>query len=306
MMRSIQNKLLTIRLLSFLTIILCLGSCGLRYEPQTPPEDRQLERQKVIENDIRTEFEAKNMTYKSLAFGKTVTVKPPSFIKLDSLFELKYQLEQSGRSDKNLDEKIGVQRLICQTDTNEILYMEEHVFSLTKDSVAEVLSGNFALNSRNVIKNVEFTQSYVIPADLVSYYTDYVLNESFIYSAAAPSAQESDFYDLYKTQAGTLFGAQKEAFIVHTLKLMKIARTKRSLEKQMFLKELTMDALQLKNVKDQVFKRIDQVSKPNGDVDYYIVEYHYAMTSPSGGVINEKYVLRFDPFLVLISKEAVL
>lgn len=304
MMHPLRNDLLTTSFSACVLLTLLLGSCGLRYEPQTPPENKQLQRQKAIESKIESEFAERKMTYKSIAFGKTVTIKPASFIKLDSLFEQKYQLEQSGRKDRDLEEKIGVQRLICQTDTNEILYMEEHVFSLTNDSVSEVLSGNFSLNARNEIRNVEFTQSYTIPADLVPFYTHYVLNESFIFSSAEPSEEEADFYDLYKTQAAALFGSQKEAFVVHTLKLMKIARTKRSLEKQMFLKELTMEALNSRQAKEQAFTRIDQVSKANDMIDYYIVEYHYAMKKDLG-MINEKYVLKFDPYLMLISKELV-
>ncbi len=282
------------------------GSCGLQYVPQTPPEDKQLQRQKVIESKIKTEFEEKKMTYKSIAFGKTVTIKPASFIKLDSLFEEKYKLEQAGRRDRDLEERIDIQRLVCQTDTNEILYMEEHVFSLTSDSVSEVLSGDFSLNSRNEIRSVEFTQSYVIPSDLVTFYTFYVLNESFMFSSAEPSAEEADFYELYKGQAANLFGGQKEAFVVHTLKLMKLARSKKSLQKQMFLEELTKQELDIQISKDAEFTRVDQVSKANDDVDYYIVECMATRKSGDTSFVKEKYSLKFDAYLMLISKEKML
>lgn len=305
MKNLLTSNLFVTRILSFSGLALWLGSCGLKYVPQTPPEDKQLQRQKVIEQRIETEFAAKNMAYKSIAFGKTVTVKPASFIKLDSLFEEKYKLEQTGRKDRELDERIGVQRLICQTDTNEILYMEEHVFSLTSDSVSEVLSGDFSLNSRNEIRSVEFTQSYVIPANLVTYYTYYVLNESFMFSSAAPSSEEADFYQLYKGQAGNLFGSQKEAFVIHTLKLMKLARTKKSLQKQMFLEELTREQLEAKTTKDIEFTRVDQVSKANNDVEYYIVECSYSRKTGENSFVKEKYILQFDPYLMLISKDLV-
>lgn len=307
MMNSTPNKF-SGRFLFFSIFAVFLGSCGLRYEPQTPPEDRQLQRQRIIESKIKEEFAEKKMTYKSIAFGNTVTVKPSSFIKLDSLFEEKYKLEQQSRRNKDLEEQIAIQRLVCQTDTNEILYMEEHVFSLSSDSSSEVLSGNFSLNSKNEIRKVEFTQSYSIPSNLITYYTYYLLNESFMYSSSAPSEDEQNFYELYKTKAGTLFGQQKENFIISTLKLMKIARTKKSLEKQMFLEELTRNEVHegIKDFKDAVFLRVDQVSKPNNEIDYYIVEYQFSKKTGENSYVTEKYVLQFDPYLVLLSKEKTL
>ncbi len=287
------------------TLMAILGGCGLEYIPQTPPEDRQLQRQRVIESKIKSEFEPQKKTYRSIAFGKTTTIKPLSFIKLDSLFEQKYQLEQSGRRDRNLDEKIGIQRLVCQTDTNEILYMEEHVFSLETDTSAEVLSGNFALNIKNEIRQVEFTTAYTIPSNLVAFYGYYVLNESFMYFSEQPAGEEEDFYRYYKNKAGTLLGFQKEQFIVNTLKLMKLARTNRSLEKQLFLRELTKTEVHglNTNYESAVFNRLDQFSTAKNEVDYYLVDYQFVERVSDIKTELRRYVLKFDPYLMLISKE---
>ena len=284
-----------------------VSGCGLQYEPQTPPEDRQLQRQRVIESKIKEEFEPQKKFYRSIAFGKTTTIKPVSFIKLDSLFERKYQLEQTGRRDRELDEKIGIQRLVCQTDTNEILYLEEHVFSLETDTSAEVLSGNFSLNIRNEIRQIEFTNAYTIPANLVSFYGYYVLNESFMSSSERPTAAEESFYQLYKNQAANLFGSQKEQFIIQTLNLMKIARANKSLEKQLFLKELTKKEVHGANTNysSPDFTKIDQFSKVNNDVDYYLVEYQFVEKVNEVKTEPKKYVLKFDPFLSLISMEKI-
>lgn len=277
----------------------------MQYQPQTPPEDRQLQRQRVIESKIKSEFEPQKKTYRSIAFGKTTTIKPVSFIKLDSLFEQKYQLEQTGRKDRKLDEKIGIQRLVCQSDTNEILYMEEHVFSLETDTSAEVLSGNFALNIKNEIRQVEFTTAYTIPSNLVAFYGYYVLNESFMYFNEQAATEEDDFYKYYKNKAGTLLGYQKEQFVVNTLKLMKLARTNRSLEKQLFLRELTKTEIHgiSTNYENASFNKIDQFSTAKNEVDYYLVEYQFAEKVSDIKTELRKYVLKFDPYLVLISKE---
>lgn len=288
-------------------LISILNSCGLQYEPQTPPEDRQLQRQRVIESKIKSEFEPQKKRYKSIAFGKTTTIKPVSFIKLDSLFEQKYQLEQTGRRSKELDEKIGIQRLVCQTDTNEILYMEEHVFSLETDTSAEVLSGNFALNIKNEIRQVEFTNAYTIPANLVSFYGYYVLNESFMYFSEQAAPEEVEFYQYYKAQAGNLYGYQKEQFIVNTLKLMKLARSNRSLEKQLFLRELTKTEIHgvSTNYESAVFNRLDQFSNAKNEVDYYLVDYQFVERVSDIKTELRRYILKFDPYLMLISKEKI-
>lgn len=290
---------------SFSLFLALLTGCGLKYQPQTPPETRQLQRQDVIEAKIQEEFAARGMKYKSIAFGNTVTVKPASFIKLDSLFEQKYQLELQGKTDRKLDDNIQIQRLICQNDTNEILYMEDHVFSLQKDSTAEVFSGKFALNARNELRDVQFTQSINLPADLVQYYTYYILGESFIHPA--PGDSEMDFYQLYKSREAVLTGGERDKFLNHTMTLMKIARTRRSLEKQMFLEELSKREIQGKRTdyKDEVFPSVSEVVKANNEVDYYMVVYQFSRKTGETSYVKEKYELRFDTYLMLISKEQV-
>lgn len=288
-----------------IALLAIFSSCGLSYVPQTPPEDRQLQRQRVIESKIKSEFEPQKKTYRSIAFGKTTTIKPVSFIKLDSLFEQKYELEQKGRRDKDLDEKIGIQRLVCQTDTNEILYMEEHVFSLETDTSAEVLSGNFALNIKNEIRQVEFTTAYTIPSNLVLFYGYYVLNESFMFFSEQPAADEESFYKFYKARAENLLGFQREQFVVNTLKLMKLARSNKSLEKQLFLRELTKLEVHgvSTNYENASFSKIDQFSTAKNEVDYYLVEYQFVERVSDIKTEMRKYVLKFDPYLMLISKE---
>jgi hypothetical protein len=183
--------------------------------------------------------------------------------------------------------------------------MEEHVFSLETDTSAEVLSGNFAINIKNEIRQVEFTTAYTIPSNLVAFYGYYVLNESFMYFSEQPAGEEEDFYRYYKNKAGTLLGFQKEQFIVNTLKLMKLARTNRSLEKQLFLRELTKTEVHglNTNYESAVFNRLDQFSTAKNEVDYYLVDYQFVERVSDIKTELRRYVLKFDPYLMLISKE---
>lgn len=297
------------QLAGLLALLFSSVACAdLHYTPQVPPENKQLLRQKAIETRIQEEFKDQNLKYKSLAFGQTVTVKPPSFAKLDSLYEIKYQLENSGKRDARLDENIGIQRLICQNDTARILYKEEHVFSLSTDSTSEVLSGTFSLNSRNEIQKVEFRESYVIPSNLTAFYSNYILNESFMWNSPQPTEEEIAFYTIYKARAAELFGKQKEDFIVHTLNMMKIAKNKRSLEKQMFLQELTKRSCHtgIIDYKDAVFSRVDQVSTNNDKIDYYLVEYQYSQKMSDNSYVKKHFIFKYDPYLQLISKDSAL
>ncbi len=288
----------------FTTLLIVLGGCGLKYTPQVTPETKQEERKLVIENEIRKEFATRNMHYKSIGFGEMITLKPASYIRLDSLFELKYNLEQQGKRTKDLDEEIAMQRLICQNDTNEVLYLEQHVFSLEGDSTAEVLSGNFSLNANNDLRKVQFSYAYVIPKELVNYYNFYILETAFLTNNSAPTSQERAFYESYKNELTNRKGQKEDAFLVHTLRLMQVARNNQSLDKQKTLESLTRLAVHKgnKNYKSEVFLKVEQHAEASGEISFYTVEYQYAKPTGEESFITEKYTVQFDPFFQLMGK----
>src|SRR5690554_3494176 len=145
-MITFESKVLSMKSLLLFTSFLMFFSCGLRYIPQPTPESTQLDRRNLIERTIESEFKSQNKVYQPIGYGETVKIKPVSFIQLDSLFEQKYQLERVGKRDAQLEETIKLQQIVCQNDTNEILYLERHVFTLEGDSAAEILSGDFYIN----------------------------------------------------------------------------------------------------------------------------------------------------------------
>ncbi|MDD2982771.1 MAG: hypothetical protein PHQ74_05235 [Crocinitomicaceae bacterium] len=296
-----------IRFIIIATLVSSLVSCGLKYTPQVSPESKRDERKLVIESEIQREFAAQNKQYKSIGFGEMVTVKPASYISLDSLFELKYNLERQGKRTKEIDENIAMQRLICQNDTNEVLYMEQHVFSLEGDSTAEVLSGNFSLNAKNELRKVKFTSSYVIPKDLVTFYNYYITESAFLTNNNYPTQQEKAFYDSYKNELTNRSGAQEDAFLIHTLRLMKIARKNQSLDKQKTLEALTKLAVHKGNIdyKSEVFVKVEQHSKESGEISFYSVEYQFAKPIGTDSYVTEKYILQFDAFFSQIGFEKV-
>lgn len=280
-------------------LLLACASCGLKYTPQTTPEAYKSNRQEVIQSNLKEEFAAKGITYKSIAFGETTTVKPVSFMQLDSLYELKYKLEQAGRTSKELERNIGIQRLIAQNDTTPVLYNEAHVFSLTTGDTTEVVSGSFSLNSRNEIVDTQIDEMIDLPKALIPFYTNYILSESFIYPGSRPAETELDFYDYYKPQADRLTGIDRSDFIVHTLELMKLARLKKTLDKQVFLKNLARQAVMgdSKDYIDETFLKIEEIIDAKNVVQYYLVTYQVTRKADEKTFITHKYEVAFDLFL---------
>jgi hypothetical protein len=86
---------------------------------------------------------------------------------------------------------------------------------------------------------------------------------------------------------------------------MKLARTNRSLEKQLFLRELTKTEVHglNTNYESAVFNRLDQFSTAKNEVDYYLVDYQFVERVSDIKTELRRYVLKFDPYLMLISKE---
>jgi hypothetical protein len=296
-LRTPKHSLLPV--FSFTVLLFAIASCGLKYTPQTPPETLQKTRQQVIESDLKEEFAAKGMAYKSVAFGETTTVKPVSFMQLDSLYELKYQLEQQGKSSKELERNIGIQRLIAQNDTTPILYNEAHVFSLTKGDTTQVISGSFSLNSQNKIVTADIEESIDLPKELIPYYTNYILGESFIYPGSRPEATETAFYDFYKPQADKLIGQERTDFILHTLELMQLARQKKTLDKQVFLKNLTRQAVlgDNKDYVDETFLKVEEIVNDKNVVQSYLVTYQLMRKTDEKTYEKHKYEVAFDLYL---------
>jgi hypothetical protein len=298
---------MTIKLIQFFIFFmlkLTFSSCGLKYTPQTTPEDKQLQRQKSIENTIVEEFKEKKLNYLSVAFGETITIKPISFQYLDTLFERKYRLEQSGETDRFLDDEIARQRLICQNDTNEILFKEEHVFILEDGNVATVYVGEFFANKHHKIKNVEFLESYEIPIKNIDLFKTYILGESFLYRGYAADERESSFYQIYKSRAQQLSGKEKDEFMKTTLQIMEIAQHKKHLDTKKLIMELTKKEIveRYKFFKNEDFTAMNEFTTGK-EIAYY--EVLFVATIPVLQEIWEprKFTIEFNPWLQIVKFE---
>lgn len=290
----------------FSILIITFSSCGLKYEPQVLPEDRQLQRQRVIEASIIEDFSKENKKYESIAFGQSTTVKPLSFLKLDSLYEKRYELELVGRKDRQLEEEIEVQKMICVTDTNEVLYVENHIFSLTRNDSTQILSGRFALNANNDIRDVQLDDFINVPKELMSLYKIYIFQESFMYPGYAAEARDLDFYKIYKPKVNSLTGVEKEEFVTHMLQVMKIAQNRKTVETSTLLKDLTRNKIHgvSKDYKDEVFHSIDQLEDEKKNIVGYVVRYQVSITNLTGSFSPIICELKFDSWLKLTESKS--
>lgn len=282
--------------------VFSLYSCGLRYTQQTTPTSLQADRRELIEETIQREFSSQKKAYTPIGYGETVKIKPVSYLKLDSLFAQKYDLEQRGKTDAQLEEAIKMQQIICQEDTNKVLYLERHVFTLTSDTSAEILSGDFYITKDNQLHDVKFTEAYHVDKDYISYYTLYVFEQPFL-GGEMISSEEKDFYKLYKEALTTR--PNKDAFLNNTLKLMQVAYYKRTLDVQTLIKELTRKYVHQgkSNYSDEVFVKIEQVGNEN-ELQKYVVVYQ-SVTKTSQGFYTKKYQLEFDPYLMFLSQQEI-
>ena len=111
------------RFTSFLLVAISVTSCGLKYVPGPSLEDLERNRKESLEQQLAHDFAAVNKKYVALTYGETVIVKPLSYQRLDSLFEVKYTMSQNGLSTKEIDPLIEDQKMALLSDTTEVLYM---------------------------------------------------------------------------------------------------------------------------------------------------------------------------------------
>lgn len=289
--------------LLFFFSIFFFTSCGLRYTPQQTPGETQIIRRSIIEKTLKDEFETQHKRYEPIAFASPVKIKPASYQKLDSLFAKKYELERYGmKVGIDLEEEIRIQQIVCQNDTNAVLTMERHIFTLEGDSLGEILSGDFYFNQQNQLHDLKFTESYHIDKNYINYYQTYIFEEPFL-GGTYLTSEESDFYRQYKSELERR--TNRDEFMNLTLQLMQIAYYKRSLRVETLLKELTRKNVHndRANYNDEVFVRIEQVAE-EGELKSYEVEYQSVIKN-SEGVYTKRYQLTFDPYLLVVALKEI-
>ena len=280
-----------------------LQSCGLKYLPPESPVAFKERRHKVIEAYIRVNLAADSISYNSIAFGETTVIKPTSFRILDSLYEQKYQNEQKGISDKELEEIIEHQRIKVQNDTASVSYLEYHVFSYKEGDSSRMVQTQILLDTRLKVKQQEIIETILIPRKKQEYYQKYLFEESFLYPGTIATEEEERFYRFFKGELISLNALEQEELIRHTLDLMELGYKRKSVRTADLLytqarmlisggvKELRTE--EVSDVFSTVEKQIDGSEK--------LVNYYFTLTFSPDEDLSKKqqYYFRFDKYLRL-------
>lgn len=286
-----------------LLLLSAVASCGLKYIPTESPQTFEQNRRTAVENYVAANIGNQKTVYTSIAFGETQTVKPLSYKLLDSLYAIKYLNEKKQIIDYDLEAKIERQRLIALNDTNKVIYIEDHIFSLGTGDTIEIYSGLFQMEKDLIIDDIIITESVFLPKRYSELYKVYLFEESFMNLGNYPTGEELKFYAFFKAPLPELNKAEKDAFILHTLKIMDLAKKKYSLKTNDLLKQLTTQKFlggSYANYTESFSTIQEQVQKDDQGkeiVTGYTLDYSYTDKS---NLSTYLYRMEFDAYLRLI------
>jgi hypothetical protein len=283
----------------FTLIFLAAGavtSCGLKYVPGPSLEDLSQSRKASLETQLGKDFAAVNKKYIPLTYGETVVVKPQSYQRLDSLFEVKYRLSQNGFPTKEIDPLIEDQKMVLLSDTTEVLYMETHWFELVQDTTCEFIVAQCFLNNRNVLRKMDFIDEFKTGISNQFWAEKYMREEWLTRDLGYTSNDDLSFYTMMKNKEFSLQGEEKTLFLENLFVVMRIASENKSTAAQGIA--LKLAARQMKNeipgfqVADYVFsfkKELDPETKQS----IYVVE--AASNKDKNVVVTRRYDSFFMP-----------
>jgi len=213
----------------FLLLALSVNSCGLKYVPGPSLEELEQNRKLKLEEQLGKDFAAVNKKYISLTYGETVVVKPQSYQRLDSLFEVKYRLSKLGYPTKEVDPLIENQKMALLADTTEVLYMETHWFELAQDSTFEFIVAQCFLNNRNVLRKMDFIDEFQTGKSDRTWAEQYMKEDPLTrFDLGYTSNEDLALYAMFKNKEFTLMGEEKDRFLKNVFQVMRFANENRS------------------------------------------------------------------------------
>jgi hypothetical protein len=286
-----------------------ISSCGLKYVEIETPESFAIKRKEAIESHLQQEMTRVSKIYKSQAFGKTEVVKPSSYKVLDSLYTVKYDYEKTKKIDPELENEIVVARQLALNDTNKVVYIENHFFSVVYGDTISFYQALIPISSDLKIKEINIFESIDLPKKYQEYYLIYFFEESFLHPGYLSDAKESEFYNYMKSDLNFKSTKEKQEILIQTLDLMKIGNEKNTSNFNELIRILTS-----RNFHGKTYAEINQEFSPIvGEVSLdangkeYISGYHldYAFTEDQtdGTFIQMNYSVYFDRWLRILKSE---
>ncbi len=286
------------RLAFFLLVVVSVTSCGLKYVPGPSLDDLAKTRKEILEQQLSRDFASVNKKYVSLTYGETVVVKPLSYERLDSLFEVKYRMSKNGFSTKEIDPLIENQKMVLLSDTTEVLYMETHWFELVQDTTCEFIIAQCFLNNKNVLRKMEFLDEFKTGISNQLWAEKYMKEEWLTRDIGYTSNDDLNFYSMMKNKAFNLQGEEKERFLNNVFLVMRFASENKSTSAQGIV--LKLAARQLKNEISN-FKPAEYAFSFRKDIDPVSKESIYVVEAAPEFDKNVVVIRRYDLFFMPIN-----
>ncbi len=285
------------RFTSLLMLVSVVQSCGLKYVPGPSLEDLEQNRKTQLEERLGKDFAAVNKKYTPLTYGETVVVKPQSYQRLDSLFEVKYRLSKQGMSSKEVDPLIEQQKMTLLADTTEVLYMETHWFELAQDSTYEFIVAQCFLNNRNVLRKMDFIDEFQTGKSDRTWAEQYMKEDPLTrFDLGYTSNEDLALYSMFKNKEFTLQGEEKDRFLKNIFQVMRIANENRSTAPQGIVIKLASQQMkrEIPNFQstDYAFSYKKEVN-PDTKESIYVVE--ATSDKDKSVVVTRRYNLLFMP-----------
>lgn len=284
------------RFICFSLVLISITSCGLKYIPGPSLEDLAKTRKEKLEEQLATDFAAVNKKYVPLTYGESLVVKPQSYQRLDSLFEVKYRMSKSGLSTKEIDPLIENQKMMLLSDTTEVLYMETHWFELVHDSTCEFIVAQCFLNNRNVLRKMDFIDEFQTDISNQFWAEKYMKEEWLTRDLGYASNDDLTFYSTMKNKEFSLQGEEKERFLDNLFWVMRFASETKSTAAQGIVLKLAVRQMKNEipsfNAADYTYS-FKKVYNTDLKQDVYVVE--AASVSDKNVLITRRYDLFYMP-----------
>ncbi|MDX1445214.1 hypothetical protein [Lishizhenia sp.] len=251
-MRSKTNHLSFFSVLPLYLVLFIFSACSSTQNVGKSLQSQEKTRELAIEHHIKSTLGADSSHYESIAYGKLIVTKPESFFPLDSMYRLKTELlKNKGKNYyklEELEEAIAVKRLELEAEKSNIIYEQEHVYAIKKDSTVEIhevvvnLKDQIKVNYITPLEKSEFSKQLFYTYKLYFFNLPFVIT-NYYYA----SQEEIEFYRLYKGKYESLFDeAERNTFLEHTLQVMRKAKRINSLSVKKLVEKDLRDQLDRK------------------------------------------------------------
>jgi hypothetical protein len=292
-----------------LFLILVLTSCGLKNSNIETPESFKIKRHEAIEKHFEEEMMRVGKTYESQAFSQTQILKPSSYKVLDSLYMVKVNNEKIKKNDLDLEDEILLARKLAQSDTNKVIYVENHFFSVEDGDTVNFYQALIDVSSTLEIQEINLFESLEIPQKLKEFYLIYFFEESFINKGFYAEPKELAFFTYMKSGLEKTSAFERQAIVIQTLELMKLANENSTIQFNDLIRILTRMNFHGKSYAEinEEFSEIvgDVTLNEKGEecISSYQLNYAYAEDLSDGTFIQHEYKIFLDRWLRIVKIE---